>query len=84
METAIIRIGNSQGIIIPKRMMSILGSKGRVELQAREGGLFIAPADSSPRKGWAKAFAKAAREGAPEGDMFEGIANRFDEEEWTW
>lgn len=84
METSIIKIGNSQGLIIPKRMLSRLGVRRRVELRIKDGGLFIAPVDDNPRKGWAEAFAKASRKHEPEGDYFEGIENDFDKEEWAW
>ena len=84
METSIIKIGNSQGLIIPKRMLSRLGAKHKVEIQVKDGGLFIAPVYDNPRKGWGEAFAKAAKKYEPEGDYFEGVENDFDKEEWTW
>lgn len=84
METSIIRIGNSQGLIIPKRMLSQMGARRKVEIQVKDGGLFIAPVHDNPRKGWGEAFARAARKNEPEGDCFEGIENEFDREEWTW
>jgi len=83
METTIIKIGNSQGLIIPKRMLNRLGVRRRVELQIKDGGLFIAPVDDT-RKGWAEAFAKASKKYEPEKDYFEGVENDFDREEWTW
>lgn len=84
METSIIRIGNSQGLIIPKRMLSRLGTGRKMEIQVKDGGLFIMPIHEKPRKGWAEAFAKAAKEYEQEGDFFEGVENEFDREEWTW
>lgn len=42
------------------------------------------PIHEKPRKGWAEAFAKAAKEYEQEGDFFEGVENEFDREEWTW
>ncbi len=84
METSIIKIGNSQGIIIPKKLISKIGAKEKVDLQVRDGGLFIAPINDAPRKGWEEAFAQASIEDEPEEDFFEGLDNSFDNEEWTW
>jgi len=84
METTIIKIGNSQGLIIPKRMLNQLGVKHKVEIQVKDGGLFIVPVYDDPRNGWAEAFAKAAKKYDPEGDYFEGVENDFDKEDWTY
>ena len=34
--------------------------------------------------GWKKLFALATETSNSEGDLFEGLANKFDEEEWKW
>ena len=82
METSIIKIGNSQGLIIPKRMLNRLGNSRKIDIQAKDGGLFIAPIQEN-RKGWAQAFAAAAGESHEE-DIFDGAENEFDRDEWTW
>jgi len=84
METSIIKIGNSQGLIIPKRMLKRLGVRRKVELRIQDDGLLIVPVEDIPRKGWAEAFAKASKKQEPEGDYFEGIENDFDKNEWIW
>jgi antitoxin MazE len=84
MERAIIKIGNSQGVIIPKEILSKFGKSRKVEIQFRDGGMFIVPAHDRPRKGWAKAFAEATKAGEVSEDFFEDTENEFDREEWTW
>ena len=85
MEASIIKIGNSHGLIIPKRMLKQLGVNEKLEIEVKDGGLFIVPIHDHPRKGWAEAFAKAVKAGhQAEGDLFDGIENEFDREEWTW
>jgi hypothetical protein len=38
-----------------------------------------------PRQSWSSQFEKAIANGElPEGDLFEGLGNNFDDEEWTW
>jgi len=49
METTIIKIGNSQGVIIPKRMLDRLGPGKKMEIQVKYGGLFLAPIQDTPR-----------------------------------
>jgi len=84
METTIIKIGNSQGLIIPKQMLNRLGAKKKVDIQIKDGGLFIVPINDNPRKDWGEAFATAIKVHEPESDYFEGTENEFDKEEWTW
>ena len=84
METKIIKIGNSKGVIIPSHLLKKIGSQSKIEIEEKEGGLFLKPA-KKPREGWDKAFSDAIKKGQePEEDYFEGMSNDFDQEEWTW
>ncbi len=85
METSIIKIGNSHGLIIPKRMLAQLGGGQRMNIQIKDRGLFINPVNNEPRLGWEDEFAKACHVGSKEEkDPFDSIENEFDKEEWTW
>lgn len=55
MKTRIVRIGNSQGIRIPKSLLEQTGLRGEVEISAQDDSLIIRPA-RQPRTGWAAAF----------------------------
>jgi antitoxin MazE len=84
MRTRIVRIGNSQGIRIPKALLEESGLSGEVELSAQNGTLVIAQA-ARPRQGWAEAFRRMSQQGDDElldGD--EALATTFDEENWEW
>jgi antitoxin MazE len=63
MKTRIIRIGNSQGIRIPKRLLEQTGLRGEVEISVLGNSLLIRPAGKPPRAGWAAAFREMARRG---------------------
>lgn len=78
----IVRIGNSQGIRIPKPLLEQAGLEGEVELQAEDGRIVIAAA-RRPRAGWAEA-ARAMRERGEDALLDPPTATRFDEEEWEW
>jgi len=82
MKTSIVRIGNSQGIRIPKPLLEQSGLHGEVDIQVENEALVIRRA-RKPRAGWAKAF----REMAERGDdalLDPSFGNRFDDEEWEW
>jgi antitoxin MazE len=53
MQVAIRKMGNSQGILIPKPILSQLGLADGADLQVRNGVIEIRPLKVNPRKGWA-------------------------------
>ena len=61
--TRIIKIGNSQGIRIPKLLLKQLGFPEQVTLEATpDGALLVRPA-RAPREGWQEAFQQMAARG---------------------
>jgi antitoxin MazE len=52
MEVAIRKMGNSQGVVIPKPLLAQLGLQGTVDLQVRDGVIEIRPSRRTPREGW--------------------------------
>jgi antitoxin MazE len=84
MKTNIVRIGNSQGIRIPKPLLEQTGLQGEVEITAEDGSLVIRPA-RKPREGWAAAFQEMARHG--DDALIDDPApslSAWDEDEWEW
>jgi antitoxin MazE len=84
MKTRIVRIGNSQGVRIPKPLLEQTNLRGEVEIDAEDGTLVIRPA-RKPRTGWAEAFADMARSGADA--LLDADApplSSWDKEEWEW
>jgi len=84
MKTRIVKIGNSQGVRIPKLLLerSMLGEE--VELEAEEDRIIIRPA-RQPRQGWAQAFRVMAERG--DDKLLDAQARsqtRWDEDEWQW
>jgi antitoxin MazE len=62
MRTHIIRIGNSQGVRIPKALLEEAKLHVDVEMSVKDGALVIVPAHV-PRHGWAQAFRDMALQG---------------------
>jgi antitoxin MazE len=86
MEASLVKIGNSQGLIIPKRILNKFGSAKRFNIQEKDGGVFFIPVqEEKPRENWDKQFALAQKKGfKPVTGSFETISNEFDNTEWTW
>ena len=81
-KTRIIRIGNSQGVRIPKPLLEQSGLGDEVELAAEAGRIVIRSA-RPPRAGWDAAFeamAAAGDDALPD----EPVPTAWDEAEWEW
>jgi len=83
MKAEIIRIGNSQGIRIPKLILEQCNLKGPVDMQVKDGTLVIAPANR-PREGWEDAFAAMAAAADDKPVLPDDGPSEWDEEEWDW
>jgi antitoxin MazE len=62
MKTRIIKIGNSQGIRIPKLYLQQTGLGEEVNLEVLDKEIIIRPS-KHPRQGWAEAFQAMAKYG---------------------
>jgi antitoxin MazE len=82
MKSAIVKIGNSQGVRIPKVLLEEAGITGPVELRAEAGRIVVERSDH-PRAGWEDAAKWIAAEGGDE-LLLGDFPNKFDKDEWTW
>jgi len=84
MKAAIVKIGNSRGIRIPKPFFEQCGFKDEVELELEDNALVIRPG-SSPREGWAESFeAMASKRDDSFDSDFEELPNEWDQSDWKW
>ena len=83
LHTKIIKIGNSQGIRIPKALLEQMKARGQVSLRVEDGELIVGPVEN-PRQGWEKAFARMAAAGEDRLLIPDNIEMNWDEEEWEW
>ena len=84
MRARVIKIGNSQGIRIPKTLLEQTGILDDVELEVEKNQIIIRPI-SNPRTDWDNAFKAMADKGDDaliNGKT--GISHSWDEEEWQW
>ncbi|MBN1873309.1 MAG: AbrB/MazE/SpoVT family DNA-binding domain-containing protein [Anaerolineae bacterium] len=83
-KTRIVRIGNSQGVRIPKFLLDQTDLDEDVELALEENQIVIRSA-SPVRSGWEAAFQRMAEESDDvllDGDSLLPMA--WDKEEWEW
>lgn len=78
MKTKLIKIGNSQGLRIPKTLIEQCGLDDELIMSVDGGKLVIRPA-RTPRQGWSDDDQVAGSENV----SIDEIQNDFDEE-WTW
>lgn len=82
MEVAIRKMGNSQGLVIPKPLMAQLGLQDKADLQVRDGVIEIRAPASHPRKGWEADARRLAAKGE-EAMVWPEFANEADDQ-WVW
>jgi antitoxin MazE len=83
METKLINIGNSKGILIPAKVLKLLGLKDRVQIAIENNKMVIEAIGEQPRANWSEQFAKANGVN----DDSELIPDVFEDEsleDWTW
>ena len=83
MKASIVRIGNSQGIRIPKLVLEQTHLSGEVELEVRDRQIVIRSA-KKPRQGWDQRFRAMAQKGDDKLLDAEAGQTSWDKEEWQW
>ena len=84
MRARIIKIGNSQGIRIPKPLLEQSGISQDVDIEVENNQIIIRPV-AKPRAGWNEAFrTMAENEDDLLLDNLESISHSWDEKEWQW
>jgi antitoxin MazE len=82
MLTTIRRLGNSQGILIPKPLLRQVGLVDQAEMLVEGDSLVLRRPKAEPRKGWAAAAERVAAVG-DDGLVLPAFANDNDSElEW--
>ena len=79
MEVSIRKMGNSQGVLIPKPILAQVGLEDRADLQVRDGVIEIRPLRRNPREGWAEDARRVAQE-SREALVWPEFGNEGDEE----
>ncbi|HEX3949863.1 MAG TPA: hypothetical protein VHW95_08440 [Steroidobacteraceae bacterium] len=81
-QIAIRRIGNSQGIVIPKPLLAQIGLEGHAEMTIERDALVLRRPTGAARAGWAAAARKIA--GHDDGALVLGEFGNEDDAELSW
>ncbi|MBI5549974.1 MAG: AbrB/MazE/SpoVT family DNA-binding domain-containing protein [Desulfobacterales bacterium] len=84
MRARVIKIGNSQGLRIPKPILEQTGITDEVEIEVDKNQIIIRPVKSA-REGWDQAF-KMMREKGDDAPLIDdlSVSNSWDKGEWQW
>lgn len=84
METVVRRMGNSQGVLIPKLLLAEIGARtgDAIDMRVERGKIVITPFKRKARQGWAKA-SKALADAGEGGLLWPEFGNEWDKD-WTW
>ncbi len=83
-KTRLVKIGNSQGIRIPKVLLDQVGLTNEIELEV-QGDHLVLRAARRPRDGWDEQFRRMAEHNDDrllDPDVRSGTS--WDEAEWSW
>ncbi len=84
MRGRVIKIGNSQGLRLPKPILDQTGIKEEVDIEVENNQIIIRPV-RKVREGWEEAFKRMGKEGDDEPIIVDSdISHSWDEEEWQW
>ena len=84
MRARVIKIGNSQGLRIPKPILEQTGIMDDVEIEVVKNQIIIRPVKNA-REGWENAFKVMGEKGDDQLKIEdENILHSWDEEEWQW
>ncbi len=82
-KTRIVKIGNSQGIRIPKPLLAQAGLSGAVEVEVEDGQLVLRAISEQARSGWSEQFEAMAARGEDHLVDAEVVSSEW-EKEWQW
>lgn len=84
MRARIIKIGNSQGLRIPKPILEQTGIIDDVEIEVGKNQIIVRPV-TNVREGWDNAFKLMAENGDDHSiSEDDTISHSWDDEEWHW
>ncbi len=83
MRARVIKIGNSQGLRIPKPILEQTGIMEEVEIEVEKNQIILRPV-KNVREGWDAAFKAMGEKGDDEPMIDDGISSAWDEEDWQW
>ena len=81
--TRLVKIGNSQGVRIPKALLEQVGLNGDVQVEVESDRLILRPI-ARRRQGWEEQFERMAQNG--DDKLLDGalLLTEWEDKEWEW
>ena len=76
--TKIRAVGNSKGVILPKKYLDQCGIEDRVDITLKDSIITIAASKTFVKKKWTD-FKQSTKK-----EKITLVRNKFDEQDWTW
>ncbi len=85
MQTALRKMGNSTGMILPQSILKEIGAStgAKMDVRVEDGKLIITPLVDSIRAGWAESAADVGGHPDHESEAWQGVGNA-DDADLTW
>lgn len=83
MRARVVKIGNSQGVRIPKPLLEQTGILDDVEIEVKGSQLIIRPVEDV-RHGWESAFKTMTKRGDDDLLIPDNLEHDWDDAEWQW
>jgi len=80
MKTAIRKIGNSKGVLIPAPLIAACDIQDEVIMHVENNRIIIEAANATPRKGWFKGYDASKDESALQGF----VETEAEQADWEW
>ena len=84
MEASLIKIGNSKGVIIPSKLLKLVGLKEKISIEVQDDKIIIAPAKKIARDGWEEMIKEDLAKNGPQESFYPDFFEDEDLSEWQW
>lgn len=84
MEAKIVRVGNSKGIIIPSKLMKLIGLKEKVAIDVKDNKIIITPVEKKVREGWEELIKEEVEKYGSGENLIPDVFADEDLDEWKW
>lgn len=84
MEVNLVKIGNSKGVIIPSKLLKLVGLKERINIDVQDNKIVIAPAKKGVREGWGEMIKKEIENNGEAERLMPDFFEDEDVNEWEW
>lgn len=84
MEANIIKVGNSKGVILPSKLLKLIGIKDKVIIEIIENRIMISPVDKKVREGWENQIKNEVDNNGHGEKLIPDVFSDEELEDWKW